>query len=378
MKDPCIPSLIHPDFNGLWSVARLGHQKKWWSDLMGTFVVILFLSSWVGGCCVPFLLISLYLAEYYTSFIIILSMIIIPYLLTMSPQYPICRFYLTYGAHYWDGGTSVSFESEPIFTNNHNSTIPICVSYHPHGIFSLAFFFACGIRFRAIEDLKNEKLRRKFAGKISDANYKNTLKRIPRKGIIAPVLNQLPVFNLVAVKFTDCATSASKRNVNAFMKKKLSFALLAGGFEEATMCNKGEDAIYIRQRKGFIKYCLQYGYEIVPAYNFGECELYHNMLYTKHDTWLTRIKLFLNDWKIPTVFPVGPYWSCPLLPYKNTGLHSILSGNSRYEHIENPTQKEIDDVHKWYVNEVIALFGRHKWRFGYGKNVKLKLHGAVE
>lgn len=30
------------------------------------------------------------------------------------------------------------------------------------------------------------------------------------------------------------------------------------------------ERVYLRQRKGFIKYALQHGYTLVPGYTFGE------------------------------------------------------------------------------------------------------------
>ena len=41
-------------------------------------------------------------------------------------------------------------------------------------------------------------------------------------------------------------------------------------FQEATITCKDVDRVYIKDRKGFVKYALQYGYDLVPSYTFGD------------------------------------------------------------------------------------------------------------
>lgn len=40
--------------------------------------------------------------------------------------------------------------------------------------------------------------------------------------------------------------------------------------QEATITCKDVDRVYIKERKGFVKYALEYGYDLVPAYTFGD------------------------------------------------------------------------------------------------------------
>ena len=154
------------------------------------------------------------------------------------------------------------------------------------------------------------------------------------------------------------------------MKQGISFRIYPGGFFEASRHKKDENCVYIKNRKGLIKYCLEYGYEIYPVYVFGECQTYYN-----YNDWIgTKYKDWMNNHQLPTIFAMGPYWYCsPLLPYSNTGIHIIYGGNTYYEKIENPTKEKIDSVHKWYMEEMNNLFERNKWRFGYDDSVKLKI-----
>ena len=54
------------------------------------------------------------------------------------------------------------------------------------------------------------------------------------------------------------------------MKQGKNLGLVPGGFEEASLTNNDKEQIYIKNRKGFIKYALQNNYTVYPTYNFGE------------------------------------------------------------------------------------------------------------
>lgn len=52
------------------------------------------------------------------------------------------------------------------------------------------------------------------------------------------------------------ADSVGKNNMLKNMKAGNNIALLPGGFEEATCYENGKNLIFIKNRKGFIKYAL--------------------------------------------------------------------------------------------------------------------------
>lgn len=53
-------------------------------------------------------------------------------------------------------------------------------------------------------------------------------------------------------------------------EKGENFGLIPGGFEEATLNTTKENRLYLKKRKGFMKYALKYGYKIYPSFVFGE------------------------------------------------------------------------------------------------------------
>lgn len=364
------PSLINPDFSGLYSVCILGkYNRQWYKIFLGGFSIFMFVYSWLLGFFLPNFTLIFFLNQYYHTCLILSLIIIIPYLLPFKQSSLICQLYVYYAGYYFKGGTSMCMEFDPndkssyinndIITNKDDT--PIIVACHPHGIFCLGYFFCGGVRVQACNNATNQ-IKLKYCGKWS--LYNNVFNRFPRKGLVVGYLSKFPLFNAFVTKLTGCVGSVDAISMKKYMLNKESFGICPGGFEEATMFIKNKHCIYIRQRKGFIKYCLQYGiYEIKPCYIFGECDTYIN--YTNMIN--NKLKYFLNKFKIPTVFPIGPMWYFPFLiylPFNNLGLHCIFGKSIIIPKINNPTQSDIDKYHTLYLNEMKRIFDTNKWRFG--------------
>ena len=54
------------------------------------------------------------------------------------------------------------------------------------------------------------------------------------------------------------------------MKQGLNIGFLPGGYEESTLNSTTVDKIFIKNRKGFVKYAIKYGYNIFCCYQFNE------------------------------------------------------------------------------------------------------------
>ncbi len=90
------------------------------------------------------------------------------------------------------------------------------------------------------------------------------------------------------------------------MSQRKNILLAPGGFEEATITSDKEYRIYQKNRKGFIKYSLQYGYKIHPVFVFNE-----NKIFKTTDAFLD-LRLKLNKLKIPGVLYFSKYGYIPL------------------------------------------------------------------
>jgi 1-acyl-sn-glycerol-3-phosphate acyltransferase len=79
----------------------------------------------------------------------------------------------------------------------------------------------------------------------------------------------------------------------------MTYIHIPTGFEEATIHSDEADRIYIKNRKGFIKYAIQHGVALVPVYVFGEKRTFSNL----QGFW--GFRLWLNSFGVPGVCPLG-------------------------------------------------------------------------
>jgi len=159
---------------------------------------------------------------------------------------------------------------------------------------------------------------------------------------------------------------ASKECMLRYMRKGRPIALLPGGFEEATISAHGVNRIYLKHRKGFVKYSLQNGYSLTPAYVFGECDTYHNL------QGLWKLRLWLNSHSIPGIAPIG-FLGLPLVPDPRAHLRSVVGPPVELPKIASPTKADIDEHHGRYLTALEALFDRHKVAQGFSEDTKLEI-----
>jgi hypothetical protein len=70
------------------------------------------------------------------------------------------------------------------------------------------------------------------------------------------------------------SVSPDPANFVSLMKQQKNICWIPGGFEEATMTTPKEYRIFMKSRKGFIKYGLQFGYKVLPVFIFNENKCY--------------------------------------------------------------------------------------------------------
>ncbi len=80
------------------------------------------------------------------------------------------------------------------------------------------------------------------------------------------------------------------------MEEGKSLGLVPGGYEQASLTTLNEFRLYLKKRKGFIKYALRYGYTLRPVLCFGEHKAFQTL------DVLNPLKLFLSRFKVPIAF----------------------------------------------------------------------------
>lgn len=149
-----------------------------------------------------------------------------------------------------------------------------------------------------------------------------------------------------------------------YMSKGINVGLIPGGFEEASIYKYSHNRVYLKTRKGFIKYALQYGYKVQVCYVFGE-ELTYWQLNLPHS-----IALWLNKYKIPATIFIGKFF---FLPNNDIDITVVISKPIQLPHIESPTNEDVDKYHAIYLKEIEALYERNKSKYSVNKDQKLEI-----
>ncbi|KAG7397773.1 hypothetical protein PHYBOEH_000227 [Phytophthora boehmeriae] len=147
--------------------------------------------------------------------------------------------------------------------------------------------------------------------------------------------------------------SVAKSTFQRIMATGQNLCLIPGGFEEATLYERGKHRVYIKKRFGFIKLALQYGYKVHPVYTFGEEFAYHTFPY------FLRLRLKLNEFKIPGVLFYG-LPQCFFLPCTDVDLITVVGKPLALPRIEHPTKEDVHKYHSQYVQALRNLFNKYK------------------
>lgn len=93
----------------------------------------------------------------------------------------------------------------------------------------------------------------------------------------APVIHHVPIHQEM---YRDKCGGADKASIVKWWKTSdTDPALIPGGFSESVFANAAEKRFeysYIKDRKGFVKICLEEGKDIVPCYTFKSSWMYNN------------------------------------------------------------------------------------------------------
>ena len=204
--------------------------------------------------------------------------------------------------------------------------------YHPHGVLGVAFSFN-GILSRELEAM-------------CDIDW-----------FVASGVFFLPLFAVVC-GWLGTVKSADSKTMRKHMSTGKNCGILPGGFEEATIARTGEDRVFIKRRKGFVKFALRFGYNIQPVYSFGESDTF---LVWPH---LERLRLKLNLLKIPGVIFFGNTYFPPF-PRSRARLVTVIGDPIPIPHISEPSKIDVDKYHALYVDALEKLFDKYKAQAGY-------------
>ncbi|KAL3277964.1 hypothetical protein HHI36_013304 [Cryptolaemus montrouzieri] len=158
--------------------------------------------------------------------------------------------------------------------------------------------------------------------------------------------------------------SPSARSLNYLLSKPgggNAVALVVGGVAEAYYCKPRQYKLVLKNRKGFIKIALKNGSSLVPLFSFGETDIFDQ--YTSNSPWFKQVQESIR--KVIGLAPIIPLgrgffqYSFGIIPQRRS-IAVVVGAPIHVEKVENPTQSQIDDLHKIFVDALINLFETQK------------------
>ncbi|OWZ10774.1 Diacylglycerol acyltransferase [Phytophthora megakarya] len=162
-------------------------------------------------------------------------------------------------------------------------------------------------------------------------------------------------------------SSCARANMLKFMRRDQNVSIIPGGFEEATLFQRGKHRLYLKKRFGFIKIALQHGYNVHPVYTFGEEYTYHAFPY------LQSLRLQLNKLRIPGTLFFGQA-TCFYLPRNDLDLITVVGKPLRFPRIEHPTKEDVQKYQARYIEALKDLFDAYKGVYAVDPNATLEIY----
>lgn len=141
------------------------------------------------------------------------------------------------------------------------------------------------------------------------------------------------------------------KNFKRLMRKGRNIMFMPGGFECATITQYNRDRIFLRCRKGFIKYALKFGYSVYPCYTFNENKTFFTF------TLFEQFRLLLNKLKFPGTVFFSKYF---IMPNPNVEIYIVIGKPIDFPTINEPSQDDIERYHKKYMDALVETYDRHK------------------
>lgn len=168
-----------------------------------------------------------------------------------------------------------------------------------------------------------------------------------------------------------CCDSVEKSVFRGHLQQKSSIVFVPGGMQEVTLMDplKPEELVlYLRHRKGFIKIALELGTPVVPVFTFGLDGSYaYHVPRGETILRLSRIMgflpvLFWGRWGVPFGIPRPQQITVVVgKPIEVPCLGDSIRG------------EDVDKYHSIYIEELEALFERHKMGKESYRDRKLKI-----
>jgi len=210
--------------------------------------------------------------------------------------------------------------------------IPCVVTSAPHGSFGIGFFL---LHFHRLLTEQRFRMFRCYAGGAS------VLFKVPLLRELLLLLN---------------VREATHRTLDTLISNGNSVALNPGGLYEQVHTTHEQESVILQPKLGFIRLAMKHGVPLLPAYGFGENQMYRSAFYATPTLplrrWLAdrlRIGLPAVYGRFGTIFPFPVH-------------HGFVVGNPvpTGGPNPNPTDEQVNEVLERWKEEMHRIFDSHK------------------
>ena len=137
-------------------------------------------------------------------------------------------------------------------------------------------------------------------------------------------------------------------------------ALIVGGARDIIVERSDEVRTVVRRRHGFCRIALKSGTHLVPVFSFGEDQIYTT------DSLLRPfvVKLMEYGWLICAIAVIRGRWHT-VIPHR-VPVTIVFGAPLGVSKIDNPTQRDIEQLNDRYCAALTTLYEDHKSNYGYG------------
>ncbi|XP_027947893.1 acyl-CoA wax alcohol acyltransferase 2 [Eumetopias jubatus] len=149
--------------------------------------------------------------------------------------------------------------------------------------------------------------------------------------------------------------------------------VVVGGQAECRYGLPGSTTLVLKNRTGFVRMALRHGVPLIPAYAFGETDLYDQYIFTPgglvnhFQKWMQRMI---------HIYPCAFYGrgftenSWGLLPYARP-VTTVVRKPLPLPKIENLSQETVARYHALYIDALCKLYDQHKTKYGISETQEL-------
>jgi hypothetical protein len=162
--------------------------------------------------------------------------------------------------------------------------------------------------------------------------------------------------------------SASKSSMNYLLSRPKgghATVLVVGGAPESLDSHPGSYVLQLKRRKGFIKIALRNGASLVPVFSFGETDIYDQINNPRGSRLRNLQDRFQKVAGLAPAFILGRglfQYSFGIIPNRKP-ITTVVGAPIHVEKISEPSQEDIDILHRKYVDALLELFYAHRDKY---------------